>query len=100
VPTLCRLEYLTPSGWVVGHAGMNLLDPGRYVERLATHNKFGRATELDESLQPTGKVWAPDNVPNPRDLTYNGNGNPNIPELLPECGMCGERDHKEGLCLL
>jgi len=102
VPTLCRIEYLTPDGWKVGHAGMNLLHPERYVERLPDRNKFGRATELDDSLQPTGKVWAPpkDRLPDPAELRYLGNGNPNVPELPPACGLCGDRDHREGMCLL
>lgn len=59
VPTLCRLEYLTASGWVTGHVGVNLLDPGRYVKRLAERGKVGRATALDSSLAPTGEVWGP-----------------------------------------
>lgn len=57
VPKLVRLEYLTANGWVVGHKAVNLLHPGRYVERLSDKGKFGRATELDDRLQPTGQVW-------------------------------------------
>lgn len=63
VPTLCRLEYLGRKGWVMGHAGVALLAPERYVERLTARGKFGRATELDDRLQPTGKVWVSPNLP-------------------------------------
>lgn len=41
-PTFCKLEYLTPDGWVVGHSGINLIHPRRYVERLAKNGKIGR----------------------------------------------------------
>jgi hypothetical protein len=61
--TLCRLEYLTRKGWVVGHAGIALLHPDRYVERLTERGKFGRCTELDGMLQPTGKVHISPNIP-------------------------------------
>jgi hypothetical protein len=47
VPTFCRLEYLTPAGWATGHAGIALLHPRRYVERLAKRGKIGRVTLLD-----------------------------------------------------
>ena len=96
--TLCRLEILTPQGWWVSHAGIALLNPGRYVERLAARNKFGRATELDDRLQPTGTVWEPANLPDPASLVpaVDGSRAPVLP-----CSLCGEAGHRfEGECLL
>jgi len=114
VPTLCRLEYLTPHGWAVGHAAVNLLHPQRYVERLWARGKAGRATELDDRLQPTGQVWAaPDVDPSqlvtsdtliPRLLLPSGDttgatDTANIEELLSQCSFCPER-HADGSCLI
>lgn len=76
-PTLVRLEYRTPNGWVIGHKGIALLHPGRYVERLAEKGKIGRAIALDDQLQPTGQVWGG----------------------APGCGLCAG-DHQEGRCLI
>jgi hypothetical protein len=50
VPTFCKLEYLTTNGWVVGHAGVNLLHPQRYIERLAARGKVGRVTIVDTGV--------------------------------------------------
>lgn len=52
-PTFSKLEYWNPETrqWVVGHAGINLLYPRRYVERLAAKGKIGRVTIID-----TGEV--------------------------------------------
>ena len=61
--SLYHLEYLTPDGWVTGHRGVRLLDPQRYVDRLASNGKFGRATTLDDRLAPTGEVFAPADLP-------------------------------------
>lgn len=54
VPELCRLEFWTPTGWVTAHAGVALLHPARYVERLGTRGKIGRVTLLDTgtTIQP------------------------------------------------
>lgn len=58
-PKLCRLEKLIRGEWVkVGDH--SLLHPERYAERLAVKGIVGRATELDDSLQPTGKVHTVD----------------------------------------
>lgn len=62
-PYFCRLEYYTPEGWKTGHAGIALLNPQRYVERLEERNKYGRALELGEDLKPTGKKWEPAKLP-------------------------------------
>lgn len=108
-PTLCRLEYLTRLGWVVGHAGINLLDPSRYVERLEAHGKVGRCTVLGPDLQPTGQVWVakvipdPDNIP-PSVLERLVSTNTAIPRLKAEdeeCEMCmGTLCDGDGSCLL
>lgn len=56
LPTFTRLEYWDPAtgAWTLGHAGINLLHPDRYVQRLASNGKLGRATAVD-----TGEVWGP-----------------------------------------
>ncbi|WP_027860115.1 hypothetical protein [Marmoricola sp. URHB0036] len=61
-PTLCRLEYLTTNGWAVGHAGIALLHPARYVERLTARGKFARCTELNPDLSE-GRVHVSPNLP-------------------------------------
>lgn len=94
VPTLVQLEYLTRDGWVVGHKGIALLQPARYVERLAARGKVGRATALDDQLQPTGQVWAPSDVPSPDRLYPTATAIPAV-----RCGLCSGQ-HQEGVCLL
>lgn len=71
VPIFCRLEYLTPSGWATGHAGVALLHPRRYVERLAGRGKIGRVTVLD-----TGEI------------------------IQLECEFCSKVHDRPGTCLL
>jgi hypothetical protein len=112
VPSLCRLEYLTRKGWVVGHAAVNLLHPAKYVERLEAHGKVGRCTVLDDRLQPTGQVWVakvipdPDNIPESilERLVKTDVGNPNVPRLKAEdeeCEHClGTLCDGDGTCLL
>ena len=51
-PYFCRVEYWTPTGWSLGHAGINLVDPARYAVRLT---RPGRVTVLD-----TGEVFFPE----------------------------------------
>lgn len=48
-PTFCRIEYWNPMtvNWEVGHAGINLLDPAAYVEKLAKRGTIARAVEVD-----------------------------------------------------
>lgn len=88
-PTFCRLEYLSPDGWVDNGTAL-LLYPERYPERLAEKRKFGRCTELGDMLKPTGRVWVTDGVPeDPSVLVRTDNGS--IPWALPE---------PEKLCLL
>lgn len=99
-PTLCQLEYLTPGGWVVGHHGIALLEPLRYVERLAKNGKFGRAIELDPDLKPTGVVHAPKSLPDPSELVPAPNNH--IPQLPPLCDFCGDKHAAphDGSCLI
>lgn len=77
-PAFVRLEYWDPKRqhWKVGHAGISLLHPRRYVERLAVKGKVGRVIIVD-----TGEVLEAD---------------------LPPCPHC-EEPHPEphnGTCLL
>lgn len=63
-PTLCRLEYWTPTGWKLNLALASLLHPERYPERLEERRKYGRALELDPAtLKPTGRKWEPRRLP-------------------------------------
>lgn len=96
-PTLVRLEYLTRDGWVVGHKAMNLLHPERFVQRLLDRGKFGRATALDEELQPTGQVWQSDVDVDPERLTKTDTA---IPAL--SCIHCSQQHGPpyDGMCLL
>lgn len=104
---LTRLEYLTPDGWHVGHAAVNLLDPEAYVKRLSARGKFGRATILDDRLQPRGKVYTSPNIP--EDLSVLA---PDAPSPIPKvaepgaqpvaCPHCDEVHHApfDGSCLI
>jgi hypothetical protein len=89
---------LTPAGWAVAHAGINLLDPGRYVERHKARDKVARAVELSESdLSPTGRVWQPE------DLSADAE-TPDVSFLaargVTECAECGARHETAWACLL
>lgn len=102
-PHLVRIEYLTPEGWVHGHAAMNLLSPERYVERLEANGKFGRATE-----HGTGRVWVSENVPEDPSILVPSTNNhmPCLPTspmaAAPACVYCEERHAKphDGTCLI
>lgn len=52
-PTFVRIEYWNPmlGDWAVGHAGINLMDPAHYVQKLAYRGTIARAVEID-----TGEV--------------------------------------------
>ena len=54
VPTLVRLEYWSVGAgdWSVAHASMNLLDPGKYVQKLLARNIIARAIDKD-----TGQIF-------------------------------------------
>ena len=79
MPTFVRLEQWNPRTreWVVNHAGLNLLDPQRYVERYAQNGKTARAIEVE-----TGKVFGLAEAPKEDD-----------------CVLCGE-PHMHGMCLI
>lgn len=57
VPRLCRLERLNENGTWERVGDHSLLYPHRYAERLADKGKVGRATVLDDRLQPTDEVY-------------------------------------------
>lgn len=104
-PILVRLEYLTPEGWEAYARIHSLLHPEKYPERMTAMRKFGRATELDDNLQPTGRVWVSPNVP--EDLSVlvpreDGKAPWGLPEPDKKCKMC-EAVHGppfDGSCLL
>lgn len=100
-PTLVRLEYLTRDGWVTGHKAMSLLNPARYVERLLARGKFGRATALDDDLQPTGQVWVADELPAPEQLAASDTRIPAVP-AYDACTHCGQQHQPpyDGMCLV
>lgn len=111
MPTLCRLEYLTRHGWVVGHANVALLNPEGYVARLEARGKVGRCTDVTDPLKD-GQVWVSSLVPDPDNipasifdrLVYRDNGNPRVPTLQgedEECEFClGTMCDGDGSCLL
>lgn len=49
MPSFCRLEVwnVASGDWVVAHAGIALLHPQRYVERLAAKGKAARVILVD-----------------------------------------------------
>lgn len=49
VPNLCRIEYWNQmtADWETGHAGINLLDPAAYVQKLAKRGVVARAVDKD-----------------------------------------------------
>jgi len=86
-PYFCRLEYLTSKGWSVGHAGIALLSPQRYVERLSAREKFGRATVLDpDTLEPTDEVYVSPNLPADLSVLI-----PDPPYRVPKKAGAGEK---------
>lgn len=48
-PTFVRLEYWDPNvpGWVVGHAGTNLMNPAAYIQKLAARGTIARAVDKE-----------------------------------------------------
>lgn len=104
VPEMTRLEYLTAEGWQVGHAGIALLDPEAYITRLSKRGEFGRATVLDDLLQPTDRVYVAPNVPD--DLSSLVATETHIPGLRPPqqkacqwCSTTHDLPH-DGMCLI
>ena len=83
--TVCRLEYWDPrtNSWTVGHAGVPLLHPRRYCERMANGGKVARVT-----LTETGEVIQI--LPTPE------------PEEVVSCDLCGSAHPlpHDGACLL
>ena len=101
-PHFVRLEYLTPAGWATGHAGVSLLEPQRYVDRLAAKRKFGRAVELGATdMAPTGVVWEPADLPDLKDLKPSDTVIPALMERgINKCSECGEAHKTPWECLL
>lgn len=102
VPTLVRIDYLTPAGWVQGEV-QNLLHPERVVERYREKGKFARVTAYDGALKPTGRVWVADDVPeDPSILVPSDTRVPKLPEPDKTCPLCDTEHLKpwDGSCLL
>jgi hypothetical protein len=103
-PGQYRLEYLTTAGWVKGHGDLALMDPERYVAKMASRldddkageGAWARCLEIDERLQPTGVVFEPPGLPPfeeaPPSRLRNGR--------VSECAACGDPHEKAWGCLL
>lgn len=104
VPTLVRLEYLSPTGWV-RMGDQNLLHPEAVVPRYRAKGKFARVTVLDDTLQPKGKVWVADDVPADPSILVKANDGScpwKLPDPTKTCSLCSEEHPPpyDGRCLL
>ena len=104
MPDFGRLDYLTRVGWVVGHAGISLQDPEKYVTGLAKdkvvqgvtkNGTIARFVPLDGDWR-AGSPVLPPVVP---DF-------PNAPQektpitRISECAGCGDPHEKPWECVL
>lgn len=84
----CKLEYWNPSTgeWEIGHAGVNLVHPDRYPDRLWKNGKLGRVT-----VYADGSITEVDRIICPRQ-----------PKKQPSCDHCDLRhaEPHDGSCLL
>lgn len=96
-PQFCRLEYLNQHGWWVGHSGINLLHPERYVERLAANGKVGRVVVIE-----TGEIFEPDDIPDPSTLVPSETDIPRRFDAARACVLCNTRHPlpHDGSCLI
>lgn len=48
-PTFVRIEYWSPilGDWDIGHAGINLMNPERYVRMLGKRGIIARAVDIE-----------------------------------------------------
>ena len=48
-PTFCRIEYWNPltQDWETGHHGIRLVDPAKYVKKLAKREVIARAVDIE-----------------------------------------------------
>jgi hypothetical protein len=104
-PTLCRLEYLSPDGWVDVGRMHSLLHPEKYPERMTANRKFGRCIELGDDLKPTGRVWVSPDVPTDLSVLVpreDGSAPWGLPEPEKMCTLCDSRHGGpfDGSCLL
>jgi hypothetical protein len=88
-----RLDYLTPAGWGVGHSGLNLIDPQRYVDKLHKDRQVtARFVPLGEDFQPIH----PSILPPP---PHEANGRAPV-HRISECEACGNQHRKAWECIL
>lgn len=102
---LVQLAYLTKNGWVDNGDPVELLHPEQYPVRMRARKKFGRSTELDADLRPTGRVWVSDDVPSDPSVLvgpFDGSRAPHLPDPSKTCLICGDEHHPpyDGSCLL
>jgi hypothetical protein len=97
MPEFGRLDYLTREGWVVGHAGIALNDPQRYVDMLAKPQEtVARFVPYDGDHQPGEPLVPASGVPDfpsaqgkvPRGLS------------IIQCAACGDAHKTAWECLL
>jgi hypothetical protein len=81
MPEFVRLEERTHAGWEVRHAGVALVDPARYVSRLAARTPpvTYRAVALDGDLRPLCAVGG---------------------DRVAECSVCGGPHARRFDCVL
>jgi hypothetical protein len=103
-PIMCRLDHWTPRGWETVQPAVALLDPARYPARLEEASKYGRAVELDEALQPTGREWAPSTLPKRTELVPTDSSAWGLPDpnRRGQCRHCDgyHGDPFDGSCLI
>ena len=48
-PTFVRIDYWDPQSadWTVGHGGINLMNPAKYVHSLKSRGVIARAVDID-----------------------------------------------------
>jgi hypothetical protein len=90
-----RLDYLTRAGWVVGHAGIALQDPQRYVTGLGRRATVARFVPLDGDYRP-GQPVLPPVVP---EFSLAPRGK--VPGTkISECAACGGPHDRPWECVL
>jgi hypothetical protein len=96
MPEFGRLDYLTKIGWVEGHAGIALVEPQRYIDKLLAGKEIvarfvpggpGERTALP--LLPSAAVFA----------FHTAQGKVPITRIV-ECAACGQPHQTAWECIL